>query len=111
MNWLHTLTQEILARREVSGDQRRALALWVTELSIICDKHVPEAPAPELEFAETVFKVNWILNDRFFAIGVTPGLRLLLTMNDPHGTKRDVDPTHQELKRYVLCLFEGWKAP
>lgn len=109
MNWLPTLTQEILARREVPGDQRRALALWVTELSIICDKLVPLAPAPELEFSEQVMKVNWILNDRFFAIGVTPGMRLLLTMNDPNGTKREVDPTHQELKRYVLCLFEGWK--
>ncbi len=110
MNWLHQLTDEILAQREFPGEQRRALVLWVNELAMICDQHVPTAPYPELIRSDsTLLQVNWILNDRYFAIGVTPGLRLLLTMNDPHGTHHQEEPTHQELKSHVLSLFEGWR--
>ncbi len=48
MNWLHSLTEKILAERGFPGEQRRALVLWANELSIICDQRVPKAPAPEL---------------------------------------------------------------
>ncbi len=110
MNWLHPLTEQIMAQRDFVGEQRRALVLWVNELALICDQHVPHAPSPEMLVNDsTMLQVNWILNDRYFAIGVPPSLRLLLTMNDHNGNKREVDPTHVELKRYVLCLFDGWK--
>ncbi len=111
MNWLHPLTDKILALREFPGEQRRALVLWVNELSVICDQRVPLAPVPELMPLDStnMLQVNWILNDRYFAIGVTPGLRLLLILNDPHGTLHQEDPSHQELKNHVLSLFDGWK--
>lgn len=110
MNWLHPLTEKILAEREFPGNQRRALVLWVNELSVICDTHVPRAPAPELVLGDSkLLQVNWILNDRYFAIGVTPGLRLLLIMNDPHGTHHQEEPTHQQLRTHVRSLFEGWQ--
>lgn len=109
MNWLRPLTDQILAAREYPGNQRRALVLWANELSVIADQHVPRAPSPELVFNDTLLQLNWILNDRYFAIGVTPGLRLLLTMNDPHGTHHEEEPTHQQLKSHVLSLFEGWR--
>jgi hypothetical protein len=109
MNWLHPLTDKILAEREFPGEQRRALVLWANELAIICDKHVPNAPAPELLKLDSVLQLVWTLNDRYFSIGITPGLRLLLAMNDPLGTHHQADPTHPELRRNVLCLFDGWK--
>lgn len=108
MNWLQPLTDQILAAREFPGNVRRVLVLWLNELSVICDQHVPKAPSPEVVLNDTLLQVNWILNDRYFAIGVTPGLRLLLTMNDPHGTRHEEEPTHQQLKTHVLSLFEGW---
>lgn len=111
MNWLHPLTERVLAERSVPGNQRRALVLWVNELSVICDQHVPRAPAPDLmpPGEGKLLQVTWILNDRYFAIGITPGLRLLLTLNDPHGTHHQEEPTHQELRTHVQSLFDGWR--
>lgn len=112
MNWLEPLTREILAMRKPSGAQRRALVLWANELSAICDQLIPDAPAPDLEPAvgdDGTIRIHWILNDRVFSLSVTPGYRALLAMNDPKGQHRVVDPTHQELRRYVLCLFDGWR--
>lgn len=111
MNWLHPLTERILAERHIHGEQRRALTLWVNELSEICDRYVPNAPTPELVLSDSsnLIQVNWILNDRYFAIGVTPGLRLLLVLNDPKGTHRQDDPSYAELRTHVRSLFEGWQ--
>lgn len=111
MNWLHPLTERIMAEREFPGEQRRTLVLWANELSAICDQYVPRAPAPELLSLDKVLQLVWTLNVRYFSIGVTPGLRLLLAMNDPMGTHHQTDPTHQELRRDVLCLFDGWRSP
>ncbi len=112
MNWLHALTDKILAEREFPGEQRRTLVLWANELSAICAKGAPMAPSPELLKIDSVLQLSWTLRDRYFSIGVTPGLRLLLNMHDVVGDPHyQVDPTHQELKRNVLCLFDGWVAP
>jgi len=111
MNWLHSLTEKILAEREFPGEQRRALVLWANELAAICDQHVPKATAPELLRVDNILQLVWTLNDRYFATGVTPALRLLLTMHDPNGLHQQVDPSYQELKRNVLCLFDGLVAP
>lgn len=110
MNWLNPLTQQVLEVREVPGAQRRALVLFLNELSVICDRHVPSAPPPSLEPpSKGVLQVHWILNDCVFVLGVTENFRCLLTLNDARGKVEFADPSHEELRRCVVRLFEGWK--
>lgn len=109
MNWLQPLTDSILAERRMPGEQRRTLVLWATELSEICDRHVPRAPAPMLLLPGHLMQLVWTLNDRFFAVSVTPDSRAILAMNDPNGTHLQDDPSYTELRTHVRSLFEGWK--
>jgi hypothetical protein len=109
VNWLHPLTEQIRACREFVEEQREVLVLWVNELSAICDKLAPEAPRPELSGLFTMLKVEWVLRERHFALGVPPSLVPMLLMRDA-GTQIHIEnPSHLELRRTVECLFDGWK--
>jgi len=109
MNWLKPLTDKILEERASPVEQRRALVLCANELAAICDQHVPLAPAPELLKLSDTLWIAWTINDRHLSVGAAPFNRLVLEANDGTlGTDRQVDPTHQALRRNLLCLFGGW---
>lgn len=116
MNWLTPLCQQIVADKRFTREQRDSGVLWAGELSGICDRWVMGAPSPiidadpDYEGSALVLCWLWQKRVRSLSIYVEPDLNVSLMMLDGEFSTTE-KPTHELLKRYVQCFFEGWEAP
>lgn len=115
MNWLHDISRAI-RRSDAPYLQKDKLVLTLITLSSICDKYVPQAPAPEFEEVDGDLCLSWarVMKERnltiFAPAHAGPFLPpMMLSMYDS-GREQDIDqPSYDQLKTAVCSLFDGWE--
>lgn len=112
MIWLAGVLREIAA----SGmpDYKGLLMQHATDLSEICDRFVPTAPAPEVYAYNGVWcRVGWDENARrhlSLVLRTETGVVKLRMRHD--GARSDVDnPNHAVITSAVRSFFDKWGTP
>lgn len=114
MNWLTEVSRQV---RACGADRVRAdqLVLSVITLSNICDRHVPHAPAPQVEYItdgeeKGSIDVSWYWQERQRSLSVIVDAegKTSLTMLDDGRAIDVAPPSYDELRTAVTSFFDGW---
>ena len=117
MNWLTPSCSHIRSLRSIPRACRDAAVLWVAELSGICDKWSPDAPAPaigtETDDVDLFLSIGWVTaapyQSRLCVMiqQADSDPKVQLVHRTPVGATWDVtNPPHEVLRNCMRIFFE-----
>lgn len=110
MNWLADVLKQI---RDCGEDEPRCYQMMIraVDLSEICDKHVPLAPAPSIARSAGDFYMGWWWRDakRTLTVDIDKKCTSTLLMRDGAHSSLTERCDFEVLKSAVQNFFDGWK--